>query len=75
MSLNWESGHVHYKICKDVIAFRAFLEVPSGLMPKQDGQGSNGYWAGTRLLGHLVGQVPTPAVTILHVKLELELEP
>ncbi len=24
-------GHVHYKICEDVIAFRAFLEVPSGL--------------------------------------------
>lgn len=42
---------------------------------QQDGQGSNGYWAGTRLLGHLVGQVPTPAVPILHVKLELELEP
>lgn len=69
------SDHVHYKIWQDVIPFRAFLEVPSGLKPNKDGQGSNGYWAGTRLLGHLVGQVPTPAVPILHVKLELELEP
>jgi hypothetical protein len=70
------SGHVHYKICKDVIAFRAFLEVPSKLiMPNKMAKVQMGIGWVPACWAILLGRYHTPVVPILHVKLELELEP
>jgi hypothetical protein len=76
MSLNWDQVTIHYKICKDVIAFRAFLEVPSGLiMPNKMAKVQMGIgwvpacWAGTHSGStHFTCEIGTRVGTMIQFK-------